>query len=228
MRNTVFDARAYNASSVGIDQQWELPLSLGGPVYIPKIYNGRNKTFFFFNYTAFRQRPGGNPANVTLPTAQERTGNFSDVSTPIYSPTTHQPFPGNIIPTSLISPISKAINAFYPQPNSPGLTANFVGTQLAYSTADDEFAKVDHNFTDNNRFSASYRHRDIPSLYAEGAPYGNGLSGDLSPRSVHQEMVSDDWVIPPHVVNHIAASDVGFYTAQESNPLNPDDLGPHT
>jgi len=70
------DARAYNASSVGIDQQWELPLSLGGPVYIPKIYNGKNKTFFFFNYTAFRQKPGGNPSTVTLPTAQETHREF--------------------------------------------------------------------------------------------------------------------------------------------------------
>jgi Carboxypeptidase regulatory-like domain/TonB dependent receptor len=226
VRNTVFDARAYNASSVGIDQQWELPLSLGGPVYIPKVYNGRNRTFFFFNYTGFRQRPGGNPADVTLPTAQERTGNFSDVSTPIFSPTTHLPFAGNMIPTSQISSVSGAINAFYPKPTSPGLTANFSGTELAYSTADDEFAKVDHNFSDKNHFSASYRHRDIPSLYAEGAPYGNGLSGDFSPRSVHQDMASDDWIISPTLVNHIAASDVGFYTAQDSNPLNPSDWVP--
>ena len=84
VRNTILDARAYNASSVGIDQQWEMPLSVGGPVYIPKIYDGKNKTFFFFNYTAFRQKPGGNPSTVTLPTAQERTGNFSDVSNAIY------------------------------------------------------------------------------------------------------------------------------------------------
>jgi len=221
LRNTVFDARAYNASSVGIDQQWELPLSVGGPVYIPKIYNGKNKTFFFFNYTAFRQRGGGNPATVTVPSAQERGGNFSDVSTPIYSPTTHQPFPGNIIPQNLISPIALAINKFYPQPTSSDLTANYTGITPSYSKADDYFAKVDHNFTDNNRLSVSFRHRNLPSLYAEGPPWGPTLSGDPSPRSVHQEIVSDDWIISPHVVNHIAASDVGFYTAQLSNPLDP-------
>ena len=218
LRNTILDARAYNASSVGIDQQWELPLSVGGPVYIPKIYNGKNKTFFFFNYTAFRQKPGGNPSTVTLPTAQERTGNFSDVATPIYDPTTGLPFPGNMIPGSRISSVAQAINKFYPTPTSSSLTANFTGITPSSTTADDIFAKVDHNFSDNNRFSVSYRHRNVPLNIAEGPPYGHPLSGDFSPRSVHQEIVSDDWVITPHLVNHIAASEIGFYTAQLSNP----------
>jgi hypothetical protein len=221
VRNTILDARAYNASSVGVDQQWEMPLSVGGPVYIPKIYNGKNKTFFFFNYTAFRQKPGGNPSTVTLPSAQERTGNFSDVSTVIYDPTTGQPFSGNAIPASRISGVAQAINKFYPSPTSSSLTANFTGLTPSSTTADDLFAKVDHNFTDNNRFSVSYRHRNVPLNIAEGPPYGHPLSGDYSPRSVHQEIVSDDWVISPHVVNHIAASEIGFYTAQLSNPLDP-------
>jgi hypothetical protein len=194
---------------------------VGGPVYIPKIYNGKNKTFFFFNYTAFRQKPGGNPSTVTLPTAQERTGNFSDVSTVIYDPTTGQPFSGNVIPSSRISSVAQAINKFYPSPTSSSLTANFTGLTPSSTTADDLFAKVDHNFTENNRLSVSFRHRNVPLNIAEGPPYGHPLSGDYSPRSVHQEIVSDDWVISPHVVNHIAASEIGFYTAQLSNPLDP-------
>jgi len=58
----------------------------------PQNLQWQEQNLFFFNYTAFRQKPGGNPSTVTLPTAQERTGNFSDVATPIYDPTTGLPF----------------------------------------------------------------------------------------------------------------------------------------
>ena len=93
LRNTVLDARPYNSATVPRDQQWELAASAGGPVWIPHLYNGRNKTFFFFNLTTFRQPPTANPGTVTVPTAQERSGNFSDFPEPIYDPTTGLPFP---------------------------------------------------------------------------------------------------------------------------------------
>ncbi len=78
LRNTILDARPYNSPTVPRDQQWEIGMSAGGPVWIPKVYNGRDKTFFFFNLTTFRQPPTAGPGTVTVPTAQERTGNFSD------------------------------------------------------------------------------------------------------------------------------------------------------
>lgn len=221
MRNTVLNARAYNATRRGVDQRWETALSVGGPVYIPKLYNGKNKTFFFFNYNRYRTRPGGNPVSATIPTAQQRSGDFSDLTTPIYDPLTRDVFPGNRIPESRFSPVAKAINSFYPLPTSSGLTSNYIGTTLTWSKADDIFARVDHNLNDNNRLSASYRRRNIPQYMASGGNFGPELSGNMSPRTVHQEMVSDDWVISPHLVNHLAVGMVGFYTAQLSNPLNP-------
>ena len=65
---------------------------MGGPVDIPKVYNGKQKTFFFFAYSGFRLRGGLPPAGLdTLPTAQERQGNFSDYPYPIYDPATTAP-----------------------------------------------------------------------------------------------------------------------------------------
>src|SRR5581483_11954473 len=92
--------------------------NLGGPVELPKVYNGRNRTFFFFNWESGRQISGtfGNQVQVA-PTA-ERTGDFSAAKARIYDPTTRQPFPDNIIPTARIaSYASKFLSGFVPQPN---------------------------------------------------------------------------------------------------------------
>jgi outer membrane receptor protein involved in Fe transport len=221
VRNTILDARAYNSAAVGRDQQWELALSLGGPVYIPKIYNGKKRTFFFFNYTAFRQAPGGNPTTVTVPTAQERAGNFSALSYPIYSPTTHQVVPGNIIPVSQLSPIALALEKLFPSPTNNNLVNNFNGFTPTFTQANHYFAKIDHNFTDNNRLSGSFRFQHAPSLLAEGSPFAEDISSNTVFKGVQQLIVSDDVVISPHLVNHLAASEEGFLATQNSQPLNP-------
>ena len=221
IKNTIFDAHPYNSDTVTTDQNWEMPLSVGGPVWIPKIYDGRNKTFFFFNYTSYRQRSAAVPGTVTVPTAQERTGDFSDQPNIVYDPATGQPFPNNVIPQSRFSAIAKQIAAFYPSPTTGGLNANLTGITPQDSKQDDEFVRVDQQIGNNNHFMASYRHRDEPAVIAEEGPFGATLSGDTSPRTVHEDTVQDDWTISPHIVNHFAAGDIGFYTAQLSNPQDP-------
>jgi outer membrane receptor protein involved in Fe transport len=221
VRNTQFDARAYNASSVGRDQQWELALSLGGPVYIPKLYNGRNKTFFFFNYTGFRQAPGGNPSTTTVPTTQERSGNFSDLGYPIYDPTTHQPFAGNTIPTGRLSATALALTKLYPAPTNSNLVNNYNGLTPTSAEANHYFAKVDHNFTDNSRLNASFRYQHAPSVLGEGAPFPADIGSNPVFKGVQQVIISYDLVLSPHLVNHFAASEEGFLATQNSQPNNP-------
>jgi outer membrane receptor protein involved in Fe transport len=221
LRNTILDARAYNATSVGRDQQWELALSMGGPVYIPKVYNGRNRTFFFFNYTGFRQAPGGNPSTVTVPTAQERTGNFSDLPYQLYYPTTHQPIPGNMIPTSALSSAALALVKLYPAPTNSNLVNNYNGLTPTSAQANHYFARVDHNFTDNNRLSGSFRFQHAPSVLGEGAPFPADIGSNPVFKGVQQVILSDDLVLSPHLVNHIAGSEEGFVATQSSNPINP-------
>ncbi len=97
-----------------------------GPVYIPKLIDGRNRIFFMFSYEGAREHLQSF-ATRTLPTAAMRQGDFSQLfnnqgqQVIIYDPTTHAPFAGNMIPTARINPIAAKLSAYYPQPTGPGV-----------------------------------------------------------------------------------------------------------
>ena len=130
--------------------------AIGGPVWIPKIYNGKNKTFFYFTYAKVVQ-PAAIAVNAaeTVPTALMKQGNFSEVA-PIFDPattqtvngvTTRQPFPGNIIPKDRFSKIATNLLPFIPDPTSPGTTTNYNYIQ---TTNTDDYVwslKLDHSIT---------------------------------------------------------------------------------
>jgi outer membrane receptor protein involved in Fe transport len=213
IRNTKLNARAYNAASVGVDQEWELALSAGGPIYIPKVYNGKNKTFWFFNYTRYRVKPGGGPSSTTVPTAKERGGDFSELSTPIYDPTNHQPFAGNIIPPNRLSSISQALVKLYPLPTNSAFVNNFNGLTPSSNVNDDYFGKFDHYITDNNRITGSARTRHTGGIYSQG-PFGLALDSNTNFQDTQQAIIADDWTLSPRLVNHFSASELGFHVNQ--------------
>src|ERR1035437_3603302 len=121
-------------------------VSFGGPVYIPKVYNGKNRTFFFFNYEKYRDHSQTNLGVGTVPTDAMRAGNFSSTLTnrnlgtdfagrailenTIYDPATTvtdssgryvlQPFPGNAIPQARIDPVTLKILKYIPEPTVAG------------------------------------------------------------------------------------------------------------
>src|SRR6185312_8344149 len=106
--------------------------NIGGPVYIPKLYKGRDKTFFFFNWESGYAAVGSSPAYRIVPPAAARTGDFSKITnartqTPfsIIDPTTGVPFGGNLIPQSRLSPQTLAFLQFVPQPNTQFGSQNF-------------------------------------------------------------------------------------------------------
>ena len=123
LRNDAFDARGFFAQTRSIYKQSDFGASAGGPVIVPKLYNGRNRTFFFASYEGFRNRQGANGTILTVPTPEMYSGDFSKwVNSkgsviPVYDPTTTQaqagggfartPFPGNQIPVSRFSAVSK-------------------------------------------------------------------------------------------------------------------------
>ncbi|HYY70006.1 MAG TPA: TonB-dependent receptor, partial [Terriglobales bacterium] len=113
--------------------------ALGGPLIIPKIYNGGDKTFFFVHYNGSRAQ---NPFDAfsTVPTCAERNGDFSQLSSLIYDPSTHQQFPQNKIASIAnpdvcpvagatvpvgISPQAWSLLQYIPEPNLPGTVKNF-------------------------------------------------------------------------------------------------------
>lgn len=150
--------------------------SLGGPVRIPKVYDGRNKTFFFVTTEGYRMFDAATTVD-SVPTALERVGNFSQslASTKtgglqlIYDPMStnlstgaRTPFAGNIIPPSMLSPIGLAMASYYPLPtvaSTPYYGApNSSLVVNVQDRADQGIFKVDHEVTSWLKASATYLH----------------------------------------------------------------------
>ena len=139
LRNQVLDARGFFAAQKAIYKQNDFGATVGGPVLIPKLYNGRNKTFFFFSYEGFRNRVGASATPYTVPPPEFYTGdlhnwvNSSGKMIQVYDPSTttlvngtyqRTPYPNNQIPQSQFDPVAKAIMSYaqpLAQPNLPGL-----------------------------------------------------------------------------------------------------------
>lgn len=131
----------------------QMGATLGGPVYIPRLYNGRDKTFFFVSHQTTLDRRSPNEVGIVVPTAAQRSGNFSALPRQILDPVTRQPFPGNQIPASMLSPISLGILEKVPVPAS----GNQVFTAAPNNFDDNQFlARVDHQITDKNRITGRF------------------------------------------------------------------------
>jgi len=160
--------------------------SLGGPVLIPKLYDGHNRTFFFLATEAYRQEDGSNTAS-SVPTALERTGNFSQSLSvnkslqTIFDPQsttasgTRTPFAGNAIPASQLDPAGLKLASYYPLPNTG--TAYYGATNFNYTggypnRGDQYTFKADQQLTSKLSASASYVHQKTGET---GAPptFGN-------------------------------------------------------
>lgn len=185
LRNNVLDANNFFNNARGIARpiykQHDFGFSAGGPAWIPKLYNGKNKTFFFFSYEAFRNREGATGAQRTVPTSEMYGGNFrnwvnaSGAMIPIFDPTSQtinagvvsrNPFPNNQIPTAMFDPdIVKALSVFrsstVPLPNNgaapgtPGYVQNnFLVTNGSVVRPNTKISvKGDHVFNDKHRIS---------------------------------------------------------------------------
>lgn len=154
--------------------QWGV--TAGGPIYIPKVYDGRNRLFFFFAYEGVHDGLP-EPATVTVPTAAERTGNFSQLlaagsNFTVYDPATgvtqgsriaRTPFANNIIPASRLSPVAVNILPYYPAANLPGLADganNYETSQVERNTYANELSRMDVMLSTNDKFFLTYRHND--------------------------------------------------------------------
>ncbi len=152
----------------------EFGASIGGPVIIPKLYNGKNKTFFFFAYERLSLRQAANEL-VRVPTMAMRNGDFSGlvnsegIQQVLYDPNTTQPgtlqrtpFPNNQIPTTRESPLAKALYAATPLPTSadnPLINSNFNAVNNMSQTVPNTTLRLDQSFNESNR--VYFRFTDI-------------------------------------------------------------------
>ncbi|HXP84873.1 MAG TPA: TonB-dependent receptor [Bryobacteraceae bacterium] len=164
--------------------------SLGGPVFIPKLYNGHDKAFFYFNFEHFAETTITNNVATTVPNAAYRSGNFAQALTgrnlgtdplgrpilenTIYDPTSdhvvnglreRNPFPNNTIPLSQIDPVAAKIQALIPQPTSSGLVNNYLPTYTNPKYTLVPSVKGDYQISAKSKISAfwSLNRQDNPN-----------------------------------------------------------------
>ncbi len=130
-----------------------------GPVVIPGLYDGHNKTFFMGAYEGVRAE-SLSPATASVPTALMRQGNFSEVSTAIKNPYTGQTFPGNIIPQSMLSPVSLNVLQYIPPANTSGTASNLATTASNKDNIDQFLGRVDQNVGNKVRLYVRYNWHD--------------------------------------------------------------------
>jgi hypothetical protein len=120
VRNYDFDARNFFSLIVPKLQRNQFGGSFGGPAWIPRVYKGRDRTFFFFSYEGLRQRQATTVSNLIVPTPLERTGDFSQSKLKPTDPVTKAPFPNAAIPASRFDPAAqKFLSIFIPPPTLP-------------------------------------------------------------------------------------------------------------
>jgi hypothetical protein len=195
--------------------------TLGGPLSIPKLYNGKDKTFFMVGYERITdKRPRFDIAGTSwVPTEALRNGDFSAYSSyvKIYDPLTRtgtttftgQPFSGNIIPANRIDPVAKAVLAYYSLPKNPGTnpaispSGNISDATLAERTkAYDTFtARVDQKITDKNRAFGRFSWYERNSHYNDYL--GSVASGTLFQFISYQAVVDDVHVFNPTTVLNV-------------------------
>jgi len=227
VRNNDFDANNFFNNTAGLPvaiyKQNDFGAVIGGPVWIPHVYHGKNKTFFFFSYEGFRNRTGATGSNFTVPTTEMYNGDFSKWVTstgaliPIYNPIgqvlnsdgtyTRQVFPGNQIPQSMFSPAAmKALGVFQASgklvPNNgaaPG-TAAYVNNNYLETTGtqvypvNKESIKGDHTFNEKHRISGYYGHdREHQTFGPDGPPTLPGLYSNYNDLIQATDVVRFSW-----------------------------------
>jgi len=198
---------------------------VSGPVVIPKLYNGHNKTFFTFSLETSRGSQIRQNLNPTVPLAAWRQGDFSALTAPVRDPFAgNTPFPGNRIPASRISPVSQRIQErFWPLPNfgDPNVFASQnhrVQLPRAFDPNTYITSRQDHRFSDKTAVFARFTwDRQYSRQFSGGLPT---IGQNWQTRSTRGFMISSSHAFRRNLLNEFR---YGF--AYNNNPRNPPTLG---
>ena len=235
------DSQCRATYDVPADRKNDFGLNLGGPVRIPKVYDGRNKSFFFFNWEQFRQTVGGTSVS-TVPTVAMRSGDFSQAlgktqigtnpcdgsavfGQQIFDPQSQRVGPtgvpcrsafyGNMIPVSSMSQVARNIMNYLPSPTSSAASRNFSLLDSSPLTNTVWNLRLDHNFSESNRLFFSYNGRDN-TRYTSGYrayPSPADSNGWNQDFVTHYYRAGWDYSFGPTLFNHFNAG----YNRTEAN-----------
>src|SRR5436190_4748668 len=214
--------------------------TLGGPV-LAKFYDGRNKTFFFFNFEQFRETTVNN-FPITVPTLAYRRGDFREALTGrnlgtdglgraimenvIYDPTTERvingiryrdPYPNNIIPREKLDPVALKVQEYIPLPNKPGLTNNFVPNALNPRVTYIPSVKIDHSLSARLKVSG-YWSRTQTNTPNNTSGFDYPVSSSVGTHVTADTIrISTDYAMTPTTLLHLGAG----YIHINSDPREP-------
>jgi len=221
LRNYKLDASQYAFTALRPSKdpfKWnQYGFTLGGPVRIPKFFNGKDKLFFMGNYESFRKR-GSNSGLFSLAPAAFQTGDFSSSSKLIYDPLTRatlpdgtltgSPFLGNIIPITRVHSTSQKLLEFYRKPALAGVTNNFTQALSRPQNRDQFILRLDYvesaKSTWTGRYSWADENESTPGLTQDGGKLITNLE---------QYMGSNTRILSPSVVNETRFGYTRFYNS---------------
>ncbi len=230
LRNSDFDARNFfDKSTIAPFKNNQFGGTFGGP-----LERGPDpKTFFFADYQGTRTRQGLTFVD-TVPTSAYREGDFAGAAQTIYNPTTttaagagytRAAFAGNVIPASMINPVSAKLIDLYPLPNLPGTANNFLYSPVRSVNENEYDVRVDRRFsTADNGFLRYSQAGDL--IYQPGplpAPAVGGVISGTSQEPSNQAVLTENHVFSPSVINtaRVGWSRIAITTsdANAGNPL---------
>ncbi len=225
LRNSDLDANNFfnnaNGAPIAPFKQNQFGFSTGGPVLLPKVYDGKNRTFFFFDYQGTRIRQG-DTFLATVPTDAMRQGNFSGYNQ-LYDPATgtidangfpvgRQPFTGNQIPQSRWDPVAAKLLTMFPEPNVAGSvnnlgpSNNYLSNPVEPNDTNQFDVRIDHKISDSDsifgRFSFSNNTDNPPGAIPppiDAASFGSGNFAN-QPRNV---VISETHIFNPRLINEL-------------------------
>ena len=250
LRNRALDARAWTLNTQNAfnrehgqplepqpqDTQNDFGFTIGGPVYIPRLYNGKNKTFFFFDYEGFRFHTGNSGPTSYIPESF-KSGDFSalcqsgftggvcndrdknnNVINQIYDPTTHNAVPGNLLsndPNFKASAVMTKVFSLLPQ-TSGALTNNVFDRSTSSTRANLWDLKVDQTISDKQRFSAGF---DYDNTKTGGTSILAPFLGSQTPQDTRYARFSHNYIFSPTVVNQFLVGFSRRFRTEASNGL---------
>lgn len=190
-----------------------------GPIYIPKVYDGRDRTFFHFYVQPNSSDQKAPIANYVYPSAAIRGGDLTEVvrqqlkGKPVVNPFTGEPFANNIIPGDMLSPVAQAALRYAPLPNfgeANSLLDNTHGFQFGTNVEKDWHVRFDHAITDSN--TISFNHYGYNRVLNEGNTIS--LETWIGDNATRMWSIQDSHMFSPTVINEFqfGTNDQGYVT----------------
>jgi hypothetical protein len=221
IKNDKLDARGFFNASRSIHRENEFGYSIGGPVYIPKVYSGKNKTFFFNNINWYKNRGGPQNSVASVPNDAMRGGDLSGWRNPdgslipVYDPAStrpdgqggyiRDPFAGNLIPQGRMSQVSKNILTYVPRSATQAVQNNYPATGNTRNDNYNYTIKIDHYITQSHRVSGTWNagyNKDNGPYAALPHPVQSSRDGNMFQKTAR---ASYDWTISPTLLNSFRA-----------------------